>query len=188
MCNFSKSKPKFVVTSFIAQEIKRKSANAVELIQLQPTPAIPLTGGSSPAARTIKLTFRYPLTPAERSSGSQSRSHFLKKQCPTKKGWTLSSSSKTYITFYIWELSRLWTHCAHCRWLQHPTRKTSQELWFIWAIQMNTRVYVLSVSFQSFAWGRCTLNSPITASVLSERESHTCKEAQFNSSDATEVF
>lgn len=117
----------------------------MELIQLQPTPAIPLTGGSSPAARTIKLTFRYPLTPAERSSGSQSRSHFLKKQCPTKKGWTLSSSSKTFITFYIWELSRLWTHCAHCRWLQHPTRKTSQEVWFIWAIQMNTCLCSFSV-------------------------------------------
>lgn len=57
----------------------------------------PLTGGSSPAARTIKLTFRYPLTPAERSSGSQSRSHFLKKQCPTKKRWIWSVSNPVFL-------------------------------------------------------------------------------------------
>lgn len=63
------------------------------------------------------------------------------------------SSSKTYITFNTGELGHLWTHCAHCRWLQHPTRKTSQELWFIWAIQMTTCLCSFSDCRVIFIWG-----------------------------------
>lgn len=75
-----------------------------------------LTGGSSPAARTNRLTFRYPLTPAERSSGSQSSSHFLKKQCPKNNCYDLESSRLAP----SWSPHSL-THCAHCRWYRHPT-------------------------------------------------------------------
>lgn len=81
-----------------------------------------LTGGSSPAARTNRLTFRYPLTPAERSSGSQSSSHFLKKQCPKNNLYDLECSKLAP----LWALNS-WTHCARCRWYRHPTEQTEEN-------------------------------------------------------------
>lgn len=90
--------------------------------------------------------------------------------------------------------SVLWTHCAHCRWRQHPTRKYHKSFDLFGPNSTYNDIYPCSFSWYShlhywlqLRW-RSTLNSPITASVLSERESHTCKEGRFIQRNTREIL
>lgn len=48
------------------------------------------------------------------------------------------------MTFYICKVHHLWTHGAHCKWLQHPTRKHQREVWLVGAIPKKMHICLWS--------------------------------------------